>query len=355
MKLQMVIDKLNLATLTNIVNREANEVYISDLLSDVMNEAHQGNLWITTQSHKNAISAAHLLDISAVIIPGGDAIPQDTVELANRFKVVILSSALPIAELVRKLNNIGFKIRAQVKYEELLEEVLKTCDGIAPYFVYSNIFEAVENNDTSMVEKFLKEGIDINIKDETGATPLHWAAFYGLQELAEFLVEKGANVYAHDDDGWTPLHWAKSRKMMELLISRGADVNTRDQFGQTPLHILSMDSLPDIIGFLISKGAQVNVKDSMGKTPLHFAALKRNVELVAYLLTQGAQVNAKEDTGKTPLHLAAIKGYKEVAETLIKSGGDCNIKDNDGKSTIDYATETGHKNMAFLCQKKRGT
>jgi ankyrin repeat protein len=354
MKIQAIIDKLNLTTLTNVVNRDVNEVYISDLLSDAMSEARPGNLWITTQSHKNAVASAHLLDLAAIIIPCGETVPQDTIELANRYKVVILCCGLDHAELVRKLSTMGLQVRAEAKYKEMLEEALKSCDGVAPCFTYSTIFEAVENNDISIVEKFLKEGTDINVKDETGGTPLHWTSFYGLQELAELLVAKGANVYAHDNDGWTPLHWAKAKKILEFLLSKGADVNSRDQFGQTPLHILAIDSLPDVIGFLISKGAQVNDKDSMGKTPLHFAVLKGNVEVAAYLISQGAQVNAKENTGKTPLHLAAIKGYKEVAEALIKSGGDCDIKDNEGKSSIDYALERGHKSLATLCQKKRG-
>ncbi len=353
MKLQALIEKLNLAVLTNMVNRETDEAYISDLLSDAMSHAHQGNSWVTTQTHKNIVSAAHLLDISAVIIPNGETVPQATLELANRFKVVILASAFSLADLAGKLNTAGLRIRAEAKYSGMIEEVLKTCQDTLPCSVYSDIFDAVENNDISGVEKFIADGVDINSKDETGAIPLHWATFYDLPDIVEFLVSHGANIYAHDNDGWTPLHWAKSKKMLEFLMSKGADVNTRDQFGQTPLHLLAMDSVPDIIGFLLSKGASINVKDSMGKTPLHFAALKGNNEVVRFLISQNAQVNVKEDTGKTPLHLASIKGFKEVSESLIRHGAECSAKDNDGKNPIAYATERGHRHLMDLLQKNR--
>jgi len=353
MKLQVLIDKLNLAVLTNIVNRETDEAYFSDLHSDTMSHARQGNLWVTTQTDKNVVSAAHLLDISAVIVQNGETVPQDTIELANRFKVVILASALPVVDLARKLNTAGLGIKAEAKYSDMLEEVLQAREETAPCSIYSNIFDAVENNDISGVEKFITEGADINSTDATGATPLHWAAFNDLPDLLEFLISHGANIYAHDDDGWTPMHWAKSKKVLEFLISNGADVNTRDQFGQTPLHLLSMESVPDIIGFLLSKGASINVKDSMGKTPLHFAALKGNAEVIKFLISQNAQVNAQEDTGKSPLHLATIKGHKEASESLIRQGAERTAKDNDGKTPIDYATERGHKHLIDVLQKNR--
>ncbi len=109
MKLQEIIDKLSLKPLTKIENRDVNGVFISDMLSDVMNSAQPGNLWLTVQSHKNIVSAANLVDISAVVVTYNKPVPADTVELANRFHVIILGSPLATFELATKLVEAGIK------------------------------------------------------------------------------------------------------------------------------------------------------------------------------------------------------------------------------------------------------
>jgi len=92
MKLKEIIDKLSLKVLTNLEDNEVSGVYISDMLSDVMSKAQSGNIWVTIQTHKNIVAAANLIDIAAVIITHGVDIPQETIELANRYNVVLLSS-----------------------------------------------------------------------------------------------------------------------------------------------------------------------------------------------------------------------------------------------------------------------
>jgi len=107
MRLQEIIDKLALKTLTTVEDRNVTGVYISDMLSDVMSSAQSGNLWITVQSQKNIVSAANLVDISAVIVTHNKNVPADTIELANRYHVVILSTPLAAFELASKLIEAG--------------------------------------------------------------------------------------------------------------------------------------------------------------------------------------------------------------------------------------------------------
>lgn len=109
MKLKEVIEKLALKSLTVVEDREVSGVIISDMLSDVMGSAESSNLWITVQTHKNVVSAANLTDISAVIVTHNKQVPQETIDLANRYHVVILSSPLPTYELASKLIEAGIK------------------------------------------------------------------------------------------------------------------------------------------------------------------------------------------------------------------------------------------------------
>lgn len=108
MKLQQVIDALQLTPVTDVEERDVEGVFISDMLSDVMSSAKANNLWITVQTHKNIVSAVNLIDIAAVVVTHGKAIPQDTIDLANRFHVVILVSPHSTYEVVKQL--IGMEV-----------------------------------------------------------------------------------------------------------------------------------------------------------------------------------------------------------------------------------------------------
>jgi predicted transcriptional regulator len=109
MKLQEVIEKADLKALSNVEEREVEGVFISDMLSDVMTGAQAGNLWLTVQTHTNIVSAANLVDLAAVVITSGKEVPQATIELANRYHVIILTTPLKTFELATQLMGIGLK------------------------------------------------------------------------------------------------------------------------------------------------------------------------------------------------------------------------------------------------------
>ena len=109
MQLKEIIEKLNLKPLTNVDDREVDGVFMSDMLSDVMTGAKAGALWITVQTHSNIVSAANLIDIAAVVVSQGKTVPEATIELANRYHVIILSTTLSNFEFAGKLIEIGVK------------------------------------------------------------------------------------------------------------------------------------------------------------------------------------------------------------------------------------------------------
>jgi ankyrin repeat protein len=79
----------------------------------------------------------------------------------------------------------------------------------------------------------------------------------GLFGVTTLLVELGADVNAVGEHGWTPLHGAAYKGMdrtVQLLVDKGARVDVVDGYGQTPLSIASA---------VITAG----VKDYYGQTP----------------------------------------------------------------------------------------
>lgn len=107
MTTQDLIEEIGLKKLSTFDPREVDGVFVSDMLSDVMASAQSGNLWVTVQTHKSIVPAANLVDVSAVVITGGKEVPQDTVDLASKHDIALLSSDLPSFELVGKLYGLG--------------------------------------------------------------------------------------------------------------------------------------------------------------------------------------------------------------------------------------------------------
>jgi len=107
MTTQDLIEKSDLKPLSKFEHRDIDGVFVSDMLSDVMAGAKSGNLWLTIQTHKNIIPAANLVDVAAVVITSGKEVPQDTIDLASKYNIALLSSHAPTFELVGKLYELG--------------------------------------------------------------------------------------------------------------------------------------------------------------------------------------------------------------------------------------------------------
>lgn len=88
---------------------------------------------------------------------------------------------------------------------------------------------AIASRDEEAIERYLKEGCDINESNDRGATPLHLAIEHNNYKLFSLLIEKGALTNLCTRGGYTLLHTAMQYDMsgcfIQDLIAAGADVN----------------------------------------------------------------------------------------------------------------------------------
>ncbi|MBN2348767.1 MAG: serine kinase [Bacteroidales bacterium] len=105
MNIITIIDKLGLTQLSEIFNpeQEINGGYTSDLLSDVMGNASEGEVWITMQTHKNIIAVASLKELAAIIIVNNHKPEKDTIEAAEKEQIPLLGT-----------NNGAFEISGEI-------------------------------------------------------------------------------------------------------------------------------------------------------------------------------------------------------------------------------------------------
>ena len=108
--------------------------------------------------------------------------------------------------------------------------------------------------------------------------------------------------------------------VLKLLIAKGADINTKDNSGDTPLHYATAYGYANISKELINHGSNINIQNNAGETPLHTAVFwgyKGNIEL---LIEKGADLNIKDVEGRTPLKLAIEMDYYGIADLLRQHG-----------------------------------
>lgn len=80
--------------------------YISDLLSDVMGRAAQGDIWITMQSHLNIIAIASLRDLPAIVIVNGNKPSEEMIAKAISEGIALLGTQNGAFETGGKIWNI---------------------------------------------------------------------------------------------------------------------------------------------------------------------------------------------------------------------------------------------------------
>ncbi|MDR2447047.1 MAG: hypothetical protein LBD58_07150 [Treponema sp.] len=64
--------------------------YTSDLLSDVMANAHDGETLITIQAHKNTVAVASLVNIPVIVVCNSRPLPEDMLKAAKDEGIAVI-------------------------------------------------------------------------------------------------------------------------------------------------------------------------------------------------------------------------------------------------------------------------
>ncbi|HAP31950.1 MAG TPA: ferredoxin [Firmicutes bacterium] len=83
--------------------REVTGAYSSDLLSDVMANAKEGNIWFTIQTHPNVVAVASLLNLAAVVITGGREPDPETLARARQENLPVMVTKAAAFEAAGKI------------------------------------------------------------------------------------------------------------------------------------------------------------------------------------------------------------------------------------------------------------
>jgi hypothetical protein len=171
-------------------------------------------------------------------------------------------------------------------------------------FTPQGFLKAVENDNSEAVRVFLSSGVDLEVKDERGWTPLLIATANGKGNLAQLLIHSGARLTARDINGFTPLHWAALQGMSNIVV------------------------------LLVTKNVDVNSQSKFKWTPLMQACTRGHLSVCSLLIAAGANLALTNSDGTTALQIASSKGFEEIAQLILAESTNRNAKDNDGSLTL---------------------
>ncbi|NOY08380.1 MAG: serine kinase [Spirochaetes bacterium] len=109
MKLSAIIRKMGFEVVTgkNYLDRTITHGYVSDLLSDVIANAHVNDLWITLQGHPNIVAVASMKELGGIILVNNRKPEVQTIQKAEEEGIPILLSALSAFEVIGRLWDLG--------------------------------------------------------------------------------------------------------------------------------------------------------------------------------------------------------------------------------------------------------
>jgi ankyrin repeat protein len=248
------------------------------------------------------------------------------------------------------------------------------------------IVRAAAAADGAAVRALIKQGTDVNIQGNDGATALLWIARTDDLETADMLLKAGAKVATPNALGITPVYAAAEHgnaAMLRRLLDAGASVTTSDSAGDTVLMAAVRAGNPDAVQLLLDRGAPVNATDPQySHTALMWAVDRDDAAIMKLLIAKGATIDAATRIGQKPvarppgtgggshgvgivrsgvppqgeqqptpggltaLLLASRGGHLNAAKVLLEVGADVNLADPNGMTPLLMALTNGQIDVA---------
>ncbi|KAF5973492.1 ankyrin repeat protein [Fusarium bulbicola] len=232
-----------------------------------------------------------------------------------------------------------------------------------------------------ITEFLITSGAEVNVKDAAGMTPAMWAALKGRKNVLEYLLrysslklrdsggrailhhavlsespdivdvfEQGVDTEVRDQEGQTPLHLAafsgKHDALSTLTKKLRASKNAKDGYGNHLLHLAAVGGQIDMMNRLISEfNANIDCGDQNQETPLHIVVRRSKGTVIEAVIKMKPNLEARNRNGDTPLMVACKLGKIEIVKQLVDAGADRHTTDNDTNSLLIEAVLAGHRKI----------
>ncbi len=191
---------------------------------------------------------------------------------------------IPLLFVLLHITNVSAQSDAQIldfakaaKFNDVKEVKSLLSQGINPNTVDSNgnpmLVLAVRDRSYAVIEVLLSaKGMDVDLSDKNGETPLMMASINGDLPLVQTLVLK--NRAQLDHISWTPLHYACAKghlNVAQFLLANGAIVDSLSLGGTTPLMMAVQSGNEYLVKLLLDKGSNLQLRNEAGFSAIDIA------------------------------------------------------------------------------------
>ncbi|WP_342261375.1 ankyrin repeat domain-containing protein [Spiroplasma endosymbiont of Notiophilus biguttatus] len=197
----------------------------------------------------------------------------------NYYDILNVLTTASVAEIKKKFKQNALKThpdknnnpQSKLKMQELNEaKRILTDENLRKVFDQKLFIYSLQNGNNKVVIYFLTNKINnlnINEKDNSGNTPLHYACFHNFLETADLLIKYGANINAKNNRDNTPLHYAimgnADLKFINLLVDKGANFIEKDKMGNDSLSFVkSFAKDKKVSEFFFKKMKKLKIKQN---------------------------------------------------------------------------------------------
>ncbi|MCM2277506.1 MAG: ankyrin repeat domain-containing protein [Oligoflexia bacterium] len=166
---------------------------------------------------------------------------------------------------------------------------------------YTPLHLAAIAGQADTVSRLIAAQADLELRDASGRTALFAATEGGRGEIVERLLQARSAVDTTDNAQRSLLLVAKEPAIALRLIQAGAPVDLKAQTGETPLSVHASLNQLEVVKALAARGASLQWKDKSLRGLLHVAVDSDALQTARYLLDQGLSAQAESLDKRTPL------------------------------------------------------
>lgn len=238
--------------------------------------------------------------------------------------LLLAAATLGNVEAVQRLLAMGADVNKQNAYTRdtaILRSVYGDHDEITRLLIYADA--------------------DLNLPNNYRQTPMGLAVEKQKGQLVDLFLTSGVKA-GLDGDTLLRASVNKNFVGVLGMLKGGVDPNVKNAPGNTPLIVSASVGDTQSVQALLAYRADVNASNNDGNTALIYAARYNHPETVLALLAPltmqyKADVNMQNKRGETALYWAALKGYAPVVKILLAYDADQTLKTTSGQTALDAA------------------